>query len=92
VNNEITKSECLRYLENIFNAKNDVVCPTRPGAMVVIILASQDGFKLKTKHAIKEYDSVGDLFDALLQAERLHCESDDEALSSLHLNLSHIAP
>lgn len=87
------KSECLRYLKEIFKAKKDEACPTRPGEMVIEILASQDGFKLKTKLGVKEYDSVIDVFDALFNVELRHYEGDEhEAMWSLYRDLNHISP
>jgi len=86
------KAECLRSLEKIFKTKKDEILPVRQGQKAITILASQEGFKLKTDLGVKEHNSIADVFEALLKAEWLHYQDDNEALWSIHTDLNHIEP
>lgn len=85
------KAECLEILEAIFNSRKDIDYPTHQSVENIALIASQEGYKVKTVHGVKEYNSIGEVFDALLEVELLHCD-DGEQLLSLLQNLRHIHP
>lgn len=84
------RRECLRLIEALFEAEQELPYPVAPGADQLTLLCAADGYVLSSAaQGPKAYASAEALLDALVALERLAGE--DAPLESAYTSLRHIA-